>query len=567
MLAHVALLGASAVLLGLAFPTVGVPWLAHWALVPAVVLAVRASSARRLAWTSWVVFTLWWLVMGRWLAMVTVGGYIAVCMLMAGYMMAALQLTRWLDRRHGLPMVAALPLAWVSVEFVRGQFLAGGFGWFVLAHTQAPFRDGQLAGRLIQVADLFGEHTVGLLVAMTNGLLADLILRRWTHISRSGRPRLGNALPTATLLWAAVMAGAWFYGSMRLAVSDLPRGPVVAVVQTNVPQDNRNPRTAQQHAADWAELLQLTFEAADAAPLPDLIVWPETVVPLPLNPEARSVYLDSEAVEGTIQNLARQVRSHLVVGGDAEFDFRAVELPDGRDVWLAGRRHNSAYLYYADGGAGGRYDKMHRVPFGEYIPWVDSWPAVKRLFVRLFSPWGYDWTIQPGRDMVRFTVPVLMREDGGDMPATDIVRLATPICFEDAIPRVCRRMVYDADGRKAADMLVNLTNDGWYPGTPQQAQHLQIATLRCVENRVPMARAVNTGISGFIDSMGHVGPLIHVDGRRTLVAGSVRHAMRLDPRQTWFGYWGEWPMWLLTAGTAALAAAGALRRGHRSHHA
>jgi len=107
-----------------------------------------------------------------------------------------------------------------------------------------------------------------------------------------------------------------------------------------------------------------------------------------------------------------------------------------------------------------------------------------------------------------------------------------------------------AAGEPKADVLINQTNDGWfwsrasdgYAPSPQQPQHLQIATLRSIENRVPTARAVNTGVSGFIDSAGRVGPLVTVDGRRQLVAGYAGHRVSLDPRRTLYGRVGDAPM-------------------------
>ena len=96
-------------------------------------------------------------------------------------------------------------------------------------------------------------------------------------------------------------------------------------------------------------------------------------------------------------------------------------------------------------------------------------------------------------------------------------------------------MVYGNDGIKRADLLVNLTNDGWYMSPHQRYQHLQIAVMRCIENRVPMARSVNTGVSGMIDSAGRVGPLVTEGGAHQQVDGYVNAIVALDSRVTVYG--------------------------------
>jgi apolipoprotein N-acyltransferase len=414
---------------------------------------------------------------------------------------------------------------------------------------------------LIQIADLFGQHGVSFLVAMTNGLAVDLLT--WVPWRRpAGRKRLAPAPVVACALWAACMVGAWSYGRYRLretaAVEKDAATLRIAVVQTNVPQDNKDAGSEQQRDADWSRMLAWTARAGTTEPKPDLIVWPETMVPQALNPAAVAHYREpgfgGRDDHGTIAAFARSLRCALLVGADAGMDWQPVTL-DGEQYMLPARRYNAAYLYHPDGSQDTRrYDKIHRVPFGEYIPWTDGRPALKKLFLRYLSPYGeFDYSIEAGARPVIFDLP-------GHGKAAKAVRFATPICFEDAMPHVCREMVYGDQGTKRADVLINLTNDGWFAGTDQPWQQLQIAAFRCVENRVPMARSVNTGISGFIDAAGRVTRLVKVNGKSVNVEGWAAEELRTDPRRTLFGRIGHAPIHGMMAATAALCLFAATRK-------
>jgi apolipoprotein N-acyltransferase len=228
---------------------------------------------------------------------------------------------------------------------------------------------------------------------------------------------------------------------------------------------------------------------------------------------------------------------------------------------------------------------MHRVPFGEFVPWVDGWPWAKRLFLHYLTPYDFDYTLKAGKQATVFDVSPrsALSAVAADVPVTS--RVVAPICFEDASPGTTLEMLYGG-GAKRADMLANLTNSGWYVfsyrapwmerwyGLPlrpivrwlftshQAAQELQIATFRCVETRAPMARSVNTGISGFIDSLGRIGPVVESDGRLQEIDGVAVHEMTADPRRTLFGAVGHWPVFIVMGVTAALAVGG-LMRGQR----
>jgi hypothetical protein len=238
---------------------------------------------------------------------------------------------------------------------------------------------------------------------------------------------------------------------------------------------------------------------------------------------------------------------------------------DSRDLWL---KRNSALWF--DATPAGRmqwqrswpqlpwkpwkawpryYSKVHLVPFSEYVPFKQSWPGLHRL-LRGFVPEVMD-QLEPGEEFCcyeldRAALPspasqpqtqasaatqpqIVPQSQPGAAVAARSWRLATPICYEGTISRVCRNMVWQG-GRKAVDILVNLSNDGWFiwqMGNERQhlstehAQHLAHYCFRAVENRVPVVRAVNTGISASIDSCGRLLAQVSRDSQRTMVKGTL----------------------------------------------
>ena len=572
---HLVLLGVSAVLVGLAYPYPGWWWCAYVGLVPAAMVAIGSGSGWQLLLSSFTVAWAWWLLRIQWLATVTGGGYVALAGFMALYSPMAWILLRMLYRQYPrLPVAVSLPLVWVSLEFVRGSVPAGGFEWFLLAHSQAPYAEGQEPGRIVQVADLFGEHTVSFLVAMANGLVVDIIVGFMAVAKANGYERADQRV-LSIVVSIPLLIGAGVYGQYRIgqsSASHTSRYYTLAVIQTNVPQDNKDRPTPQQEEDQWQRLITLTRQAAASNEVPALIVWPETIVPAPLNPQATAYFRNSahnnpqaaHALRYTekIAQLARRLNIDLIVGAAA---YEWSPKPG---------RYNAAYLYNSNGlQFPERYDKIHRVPFGEYLPWVDSWPWLKEIFLKYLSPYETDYTLQPGESRVVFDLQSrmsLLTHSNSARPRTvnpnpssmgpSKVRIATPICFEDVVAELCREMVYEQDGSKRADLLVNLTNDGWYSGSHLRPQHFQVAVLRCIENRVPMARSVNTGVSGFIDSLGRVGPLVSVDGRSQRVEGFAVHSVQLDSRQTLWGSVGRWPVFIMMIVTSGLVATAALRR-------
>jgi apolipoprotein N-acyltransferase len=242
----------------------------------------------------------------------------------------------------------------------------------------------------------------------------------------------------------------------------------------------------------------------------------------------------------------------LLVGA-RYMDKIALTQRDGEVIWQPADQRNTAYLFEPDGTMGDlpgeRYDKMHLVPFGEFIPFKHSFPPLYRLFLALGPNYYSDYEIEDGSDN---GLTVFSLNDANGVARWKFV---TPICFEDVDPQLCAAMFRPgSDGKKKAQFMVNITNDGWFAGS-QNMQHLQMAIFRCIENRAAMARSVNTGISGFIDSAGHTSGLV---AART--EGTSLMQLGLDSRLTFYTLHGDVFAWLCVSVSALCGIAGLLRK-------
>jgi len=432
----------SAALLILAFPSFNQPWCAWVALVPWLLLLRRLAPGAAFRW-SWLIGfgfflgSIWWLVHLRafggpmaivgWLALC---GYLALYFGVFGWALATAE-KKW----EQLPFFRSLffaPALWVALEYARSHLLTG-FGWNLLAYSQAPWLP------LIQVAELTGAWGVSFVIVLVNVAVSRLIAER-------SRAAIRQAAIAAGLVLAALGYGLW---RIPQVIGD---GTVrVAVVQGNIPQERKWDETYR------AEILQryaaLTRQAAEASP--DLIVWPETSVPGFLG-------LD-EPLTQSILSLSREVNVPLLVGAPHAH-------VDGA-LW---RTANGAALLHA-GAIQQWYDKLHLVPFGEFIPFEEALPWLREVL----PPIG---EFVAGGEHTVFSRPV---------------PFGVLICFEDLFPDLARRFA-----QRGARLLLVITNDAWFGPTAAAYQHAQASTLRAVELRVPVARAANTGWSGCIDAAG-----------------------------------------------------------------
>jgi len=407
----------------LAFPPADCWPLAYVALVPLLYCACRATSWRQAA--------LWGLLAGAaacvpafaWLASVTVGGWLFLSLYVALYVAAAAVLSRLCERRFpGLwPPVAAC--AWVGLELVRSRF-ATGFPWLLYGYTQHAVLP------LAQLAALTGVYGLSFLLVFWNAALAQVLLA----LRQDGGGRWRGALMAG--LAACLLVGAFLWGRGAVSRLVIRRGPIVGVVQQNIPRLTSElvtpPDIARIYSLTEPELRALSYsrrlelqarvdayldrvfgrvrdEISLAARLSmelasqgvRLLVWPETTVGEPLNPESEAFLTPrARAVQEfafqTLRRLGRELGCYLCVGAPYLLVERMGERMMGAYGPEAEHNANSAYLFSPEGELMGRYDKMHLVPFGEYVP-------LRRVLPFLQSLTPMTRQLVPGRTPVIFS--------------------------------------------------------------------------------------------------------------------------------------------------------------------
>jgi apolipoprotein N-acyltransferase len=440
----------SGVLLALAFPKWDLAFLLPLALPP-LYWALRDATPKRafrlgfLAGLAASAGILYWIVyvthvFGKLPLPLAVG----VMLLLAGYLSLYRALWAWGVVRAGAAGISPLwfgPALWVALEYVQTH-LFSGFPWALLGTGLYRYP------LFIQAADLGGVYVISFLLVLASTWL---FLAACPSFQRVRHQRRQEAM---VLLLLMVWAG---YGAYRLdAVQKLAGASPkikVGVTQGNVKQgDKWNP---QMVAATLDRYAELTDRCKGAR----LIIWPETAAPF--------LFLRTPDFSARVQEIGKKSGSHLFFGAPAY------------ELTPAGERYfNRAYLLDPEGKVAGFYDKAHLVPYGEYVP-------LQRLF---------------------FFIPkmVTMIGDFAEGPVGSVVSLPEGnvgplICFESIFAYLSRAQV-----RNGARLLVTITNDAWFGETSAPYQHLALAVFRCVEGRVAMARAANTGISAFIGPDGTI---------------------------------------------------------------
>ncbi len=349
-------------------------------------------------------------------------------------------------RTFGARGLLLAPAVWVTTELGR-QYVWAGFPWILLGYSEVTVLP------VAQAASLVGVYGLSALLAATSTAAALIVLDR-------GRTRWVFAGAVSVLLAVTVL---WGQARLRSSALLTHGQPVrVGVLQGNIAQEQKwDPALRGEITRLYLDMTRRALSQGAT-----FIMWPESSYP---------VFFEQDLTGGAVvRRLARESGATLLIGSDQVEPIKA-----SADVSApASRYYNAAFLVKPDGSTGAVYRKMHLVPFGEYVPF-------KKLlfFVGPIVEAVSDFT--PGTD------PVLLPVDGH--------MVSTAICYEVIYPDLIRRFVRDG-----SELLTTITNDAWYGRSSASYQHWDQASMRAIEQGRYLARAANTGFSGFVDPYGRV---------------------------------------------------------------
>lgn len=527
-------------LLWLCYFPIGWGWLAWVAVVPLLCL-VRAQGRPAViylsAWAGGIAFfvpALYWMSVADHRM---IYAWIALALYCALYFPAAIWLLRRLDHSTRLPLMLTVPVVWTALELLRSVLMTG-FPWYFLGHSQHAYLG------VIQIADVTGAYGVTFLVALVNAWVFERLVAvpwfvRFVRL-RETQPASGRVRTVVeAIALVGLIIGVLAYGVWRLDQEDFKPGPRIVLLQGNLDQRLRNRAASDLEARrlisrHYGELAELALRQR-----PDLIIWPETSYQLEwIDVRGRPMSEEMRTRQFAILDPVRMTKTNHLLG------VNSVVLDHGEE-----RRYNTALLVTSPFDFSQRYDKIHRVPFGEYVPLRDWLP-----FLDNFAPYDYDYSISVGEKYTRFVLGKF--------------RFGVLICFEDADPVLARqyaRIQSGAPYEPTVDFLVNISNDGWFDGTSEHEEHLAVSRFRAIECRRAIVRAVNMGISAVVDSNGRVqepqlvsfdSPLrnwviVERDGRVPDLPESRWHQFKkvhgiltatvpVDQRTSFYAEWGDW---------------------------
>ncbi len=489
---------ASGVLMALAFPPFNFSQLAWISLVPLLFAleGCRWGEAFRCGYVAGLAFfalTIWWIVH------VTLPGTVGLIAFLALYFGIA---AAWFAvanmkllpragfaattadsavRNMGASLIASA--GWVTLEWLRGRLLFGGFPWNFLGVSQWRVVP------LIQFASVTGVYGVSTLVCFVNFAFYFTIQR---FIGQLNKPGAKHRLSWEFYAAMGLIGLAFLHGTREVFPKERKSSRTLrlALVQGNIPQ------TLKFEPEQKPMILERYRTLTETATLTrvDLIIWPETATPEPLRYDPESFALAT--------NFAAKANAYLLTG---TIDATPYSSPP--------ETFNAAILVGPDGNLREIYRKLHLVPFGEYVPLRKLVPLLKWLTPITDS-------FERGREFTVFHFAEL--------------RFGVVICFEDAVPDVYRGFV-----KRGADFMVNLTNDAWFKDSPASEMHLANAVFRCAETHRPLVRCTNNGVTCVVDEFGFVNP-------HTRLASSTKGTLVCDlavPREpglTFYAAHGDW---------------------------
>ncbi len=454
---------ASAIFSGLlmtaAFPKTGIDWLAWIAIVP-LLLSLRNVSWKERFRLGFIAGLAHYMTLVYWVAytMKVFGELplylcIPVLFLFAAYLALYIAGFSLLTGLWTNPLVSAamIPVSWTATEYLR-SFLFTGIPWELLGYSQF----NRLY--LIQIADITGVYGVSFLIALTNAVIFPIFFYLTANYKSAPENPIRHWLMGSLLI--LILTAVCFYGKWRIERTDGQiadsRSLTVTIVQGNIDQNKKWDPAFQTDTVQKYIRMSLSAETRK----PDLAVWPETAAPF--------YFLHNTKLTDMIFDGTYGIGANFLIGSPS------FVRGEGDQV----EYYNSAYLIDRNGEVTGKYDKVHLVPFGEYVPLKKWLPFIGKIVENI----GDFSTGEPGNTI-----------------RTDTCSLGILICYEIIFPNLSVAMAVNDAG-----LLVNITNDAWYGTTSAPYQHFSMSIFRAVENRRSLIRSANTGISGFIDPSGRV---------------------------------------------------------------
>jgi apolipoprotein N-acyltransferase len=480
----------SGILLILSFPDFDLEFLAWFALVP-LFSSIEGKGPFQSFWAGFLTGVVSFLGILYWI-IVAVHTYGNIPLIVSGLILLLLVLylslfigvftflIRTIQISLRFQTILFAPVLWVSLEYVR-SFLLTGFPWANLGYTQylnLPF---------IQMADLTGPYGLSCVILLVNATLFEVV-RQWPK----------KIFPVReVVITGMILLGFLIYGYLKMGAVDRQMlgwpSLKIGLVQGNIDQSIKWDESFQKETLKIYE--RLTLKVAEGKP--DLIIWPETATPF--------FFQEATEYQPMVLNIPSKTNTFLLFGTPS-FKIEREKI----------NHYNSAYLASPSRQLIGIYDKIHLVPFGEYVPFSELLFFIGSLGEGIGN-------FKSGKRITNFSIP-----QG---------KFGVLICFEIIFPDLCRRFV-----KEGADFLVTITNDAWFGRTAAPHQHFAIGVFRAVENRVFIARAANTGISGFIDAKGKI---LRQGGIFTEEA--MNGTLRLSKEKTFYTLYGDVFSWLCSA--------------------
>ncbi len=508
---------ATGFLMAFAYPPFKTGFLGYVALIPFFILLEGKTLRETLRWSYLTgflisVFTLFWI------GHVTQAGLVGALLIIPLYLTAYGFFHTLILRLNRPYLLPGLPFLWISMEYAQ-SLTELAFPWNYLGYTQSYYVP------LIQFAEFTGILGISFWVVSLN-LIFWYLLR---HAIRK-QHRIGWG--AAVVLWFLVPL---LFGLNVLRTGKAPQKTVtIALVQGNVdPFEKWEEGGTDKNLSLYEDMTRQAIQQH-----PDLIVWPETALPFYLR--AEPPYLRR------VLTLADSTRTPLLTGG---LDYK---YEDEQDYVY----YNTAFLIEPGERYLQSYYKMQLVPMSERVPYRDYFPFkyIKKLLFDMALgigdyARGQQWTV--------FTCKINQPSSHGQetTPAAQ-VRFSVPICYESVFPDLVRKF-----RQAGAQFLVIITNDAWFGRTTAPYQHAQFAVFRAIENRIPIARCANTGVSCFVDAFGRV-----YNSSKIFQPAVVVDTIKLCDKRTLYSQHGDWFAKLcaiIAAGMMLIVIPISLRRGDR----